>query len=574
MLKERSRTKTLKVDQLLLWALSIVIVGLWIPRWAGPLDLRWDGAVYYILGTSIAEGKGYRLLHEPGEIEAIQYPPLLPLMAAAPQMVLKTSDPVIVGRWLKLFFFGFHAAFVLAAYFMLKMFVPRWAAFLGALAVVLNVQVVFHSNLFFAEMPFGLVTVLFVLCNRRSSNRVHEVLAAVFAVTAFLLRAAGVALFAAWIAESVARKQFKRAAVRLLISAIPVLCWNAYIFQVERSPTYATPAYPYQRAPYLNYNVSYATNHALVDYTSPGSGKATALQLAKRFWHNILGIGVTLGESVSDSREYWRYRLQFRGQRFPILKLIPQRSYYVPLVLLEGLILGGLVILIRRGEVFIPVYILAAVALMCATPVPEQFRRYLIPVAPFLLTSLFTCVLSGSNWLRMSRSKLVRKCALIAPMLVLALIFDAEVNSLLGMYRYHLDSVRSETRQGKLVDYRLFYYDAASKSLDEGLDWLKRKAKADDVVATAMPHWAYLREGFKAVRPPLEANSERAQTLLDSVPVAYVVLDKSDEGHSNAYMLPLLQGSPRAWQLVYEDENGPVRIYERVQAGEGDKGKQ
>jgi hypothetical protein len=74
--KERSRTKTLKVDLLLLLALSIVIVCLWIPRWAGPLDLRWDGAVYYVLGTSIAEGKGYRLLHEPGEIEAIQYPPL------------------------------------------------------------------------------------------------------------------------------------------------------------------------------------------------------------------------------------------------------------------------------------------------------------------------------------------------------------------------------------------------------------------------------------------------------------------------------------------------------------------
>ena len=573
MLKERSRTKTLKVDQLLLLALSIVIVGLWIPRWAGPLDLRWDGAVYYILGTSIAEGKGYRLLHEPGEIEAIQYPPLLPLMAAAPQMVLKTSDPVIVGRWLKLFFFGFHAAFVLAAYFMLKLFVPRWAAFLGALAVLLNVQVVFHSNLFFAEMPFGLVTVLFVLCNRRSSNRVHEVLAAVFAVTAFFLRGAGVALFAAWIAESVARKQFKRAAVRLLISAIPILCWNAYVFQVERSPSYATPAYPYQRAPYLNYNVSYATNLSLADYTTPGSGRVTARQLAKRFWQNALGMEATLGAAVSESREFWAYQLTYDGN-FPLLRTVLPWLVPIPLILLGGLILGGMVVLIVRGEVFIPVYIMASVVLLCATPWPEQFRRYLIPVAPFLLTSLFICVLSGSNWLRMSRSKLVRKCALIAPMLVLALIFDAEVNSLLGMYRYHLDSVRSETRQGKLVDYRLFYYDAASKSLDEGLDWLKRKAKADDVVATAMPHWAYLREGFKAVRPPLEANSERAQTLLDSVPVAYVVLDKSDEGHSNAYMIPLLQGSPRAWQLVYEDENGPVRIYERVQAGEGDKGKQ
>ena len=317
---DRYRAKTAKVDQLFLLVLSMVIVGLWIPRWAGPLDLRWDGAVYYVLGTSIAEGKGYRLLHEPGEIEAIQYPPLLPLLAAAPQIVLGTSDPVIVGRSLKLFFFVFHTCFVLATYLMLKMFVPRWVAFLAALALLLNVQVVFHSNLFFAEIPFGLVTVLFVLCNRRSSNPVYEVLAAVLAVAAFLLRAAGVALFVAWVAESLTRKEFKKAGFRLLISAIPVLCWNAYVFQVENSPSYATPAYAYQRAPYLNYNVSYATNLALVDYKGPGSGKATALQLAKRVRQNILGIGATLGEAVSESRGFWEHQLTYHGELFPLLR--------------------------------------------------------------------------------------------------------------------------------------------------------------------------------------------------------------------------------------------------------------
>ena len=144
-----------KADFLFLVAVSVVIVGLWIPRWAGPLDLRWDGAVYYVLGTSIAEGKGYRLLNEPGEIEAIQYPPLLPLLAAVAQTVLGTSDPVIVGRWLKLFllFVSMHPS-AFATFFMLKMFVPRWLAFLGVLAFLLNVQVTFHSNLFFAEMPF------------------------------------------------------------------------------------------------------------------------------------------------------------------------------------------------------------------------------------------------------------------------------------------------------------------------------------------------------------------------------------------------------------------------------------
>jgi hypothetical protein len=41
--------------------------------------------------------------------------------------------------------------------------------------------------------------------------------------------------------------------------------------------------------------------------------------------------------------------------------------------------------------------------------------------------------------------------------------------------------------------------------------------------------------------------------LFGSVPVAYVFLDKSDEG-SVTPMLPLLQGNPGAWKLVYADE--------------------
>src|SRR5436309_13965020 len=87
---------------------------LWLPRLRGPLDLRYDAGVYYTLGTSIAEGKGYRLLNEPGAIQAIQYPPLLPLLGAAHERVLGTSDPAVVGPWLRrtfcVLFLGYIAA--------------------------------------------------------------------------------------------------------------------------------------------------------------------------------------------------------------------------------------------------------------------------------------------------------------------------------------------------------------------------------------------------------------------------------------------------------------------------------
>src|SRR5919107_730302 len=77
-------------EALMVVALLALLTLPWLPRLAGPIDLRWDGAVYYTLGTSLAEGKGYRLLNETGEIEGVQYPPLLPAVVAVHQLVLGT----------------------------------------------------------------------------------------------------------------------------------------------------------------------------------------------------------------------------------------------------------------------------------------------------------------------------------------------------------------------------------------------------------------------------------------------------------------------------------------------------
>ena len=70
----------------------------WLPRTRGPLDLRWDAAVYYTLGTSIYQHHSYRLLNEPGEIRATVYPPLVPLLVAGHEAALGTTDPVVVGH--------------------------------------------------------------------------------------------------------------------------------------------------------------------------------------------------------------------------------------------------------------------------------------------------------------------------------------------------------------------------------------------------------------------------------------------------------------------------------------------
>jgi hypothetical protein len=111
---------------------------------------------------------------------------------------------------------------------------------------------------------------------------------------------------------------------------------------------------------------------------------------------------------------------------------------------------------------------------------------------------------------------------------------------------------------------RLLTYEPHWHALDFAFEWIRRNTEANAVVATSVPHLAYLRTGHKAVLPPLEPDPERANHLLDLVPVSYLVLD--DLGRppiSEHYAAPVMAHRPENWRLVYETDGG-TKVYERV----------
>src|SRR5689334_411053 len=118
--ESRFQTNEKWPDLFCLGVILLVWLAVSVPRLGGPIDLRWDASAYYVLGTSLAEGKGYRLLNEPGEIEAVQYPPLLPLVVAAHQRVMATNDYVKVGSALRFFYFVLSGAYLLIIYLLAR----------------------------------------------------------------------------------------------------------------------------------------------------------------------------------------------------------------------------------------------------------------------------------------------------------------------------------------------------------------------------------------------------------------------------------------------------------------------
>lgn len=544
------------------WVIVFLIglsTALWAPRLSGPIDLRYDAGVYYILGTSLAEGKGYRLLSEPGEIRAIQYPPLLPALVAVEQMLLGTSDPAVVGHWLRLTYFGLFTAYLLAAYGMARHFVaPVYAGYVGVVAG-LDLDNLFLSDLLFADIPYGLAAYLFVILNRRQTARASTA-AGLVGIAAYLLRTAGVALLAAWVGESLWHKRWRQAAWRGAVAVVPVLAWQGYIRQIESSPEYQRPAYAYQRAPYQFYNVSYASNIHLIDGFSPETGDGSAKALIARALHNLRLMPASLGEAIAGKQGGWNpigtwlHDKAGLGEGMPFYEITKWIVTALGCVVLLGLGRWAL-----RGEWFFPLFVGGSVALICLTPWPGQYTRYLAPINAFLTVPALLMLLGFKDWARSRLPADWKGLGLIPLTLFVFLTLETEVAGI----EYAFLERHHNTK-------RLFFYDHTWTEYDRALDWLGRRAQTGEVIATWTPHWAYLWTGRLAVMPPMVPNSDEAQRLLDSVPATYLIvdefifmkdLDENTVGGKYSDLLPVRNAEQ--WEPVYCPEASATLVYKR-----------
>lgn len=549
---------------LLLW------VTVWLPRLEGPIDFRWDASTYYVLGTSLAEGKGYRLLNEPGQIQAVQYPPLVPLIVAGTQRAMGTSDYFEVGSRLRLLYFVLSGVYLLAAYALAcAVLAPPYALLVVAVTSLSFSSFLYPSDSLYTEIPFALVSLLFLLCHRRSGQPAYAIVSGILAVIAYLIRTAGIALLAAWVGESLLRKRFREAAVRAAVSALPVLLWQGYIARVADSPAYHQTAYPYQRAPYYYSNVTYGENSRLVDPFRPELGRTAPKDVAGRVFRNLLTIPGALGESAwmdSSSGPYLLDKLH-RELGLPLphdWRNLSKRAVSWCLIALGGVALVGALLLARPGERFLPFYFAISIAMIVFTPWQSQFWRYLAPLTPLTLIFFVYALQRAGYWLARREAALGSLAGSFVITVPLTGMLLAQVVIAAGFFRTLLP-VSYYDAAGREHALRLLTYEPVWHDLDPALEWVRRNAAPDAIVATTVPHLAYLRTGRQTVLPPMEPDPSVASRLLDSVPVSYLVLDALGRpGISERYASPVVAHFPNDWELTYVTPGDGASVYARV----------
>src|SRR3954463_7064190 len=117
-------------------------------------------------------------------------------------------------------------ACVCGSFFLASLFLPRFYAFWLAAFCMIGYDMYYMATLCFAELPFGLATVLFAWSYLRKDGESRtRYLTPVFAIAGYLLRTMGIALLAAWVGDAILRRRFRVAAIRVLIALAPLVGW-------------------------------------------------------------------------------------------------------------------------------------------------------------------------------------------------------------------------------------------------------------------------------------------------------------------------------------------------------------
>jgi len=553
-------------------AITLLVLSLWIVRLNGPIDLRYDAGVYYTLGTSLARGEGYRIISEPGAPAGVQYPPGLPAFVAVHELLLRSADPTVVAPWLRRSYAVMFLLFALASLALARSHVPPGFALLAVVLCLLQVNTPMLSDMLFSELPFSLVSVGLALAleteRLKSHPRAREIAGFVLASAGFLLRTAGIALLVAWVVEALARKQFRLAAIRVVLAALPFALWQAHVMHVRASDEYRHPAYEYQRAPYQFYNVTYGENLALADPFAPERGRADAAVIFARAKANLSKLPLALGEVVSESTAFWISGVDALVSQIGINARWAEVTVLAPLVVLAALMIYGMATLARRRAWLMVVFSVTSIGLACATPWPEQLPRYLAPLGPFLAIATVVGMVRTIDALRGTNGRWNRHAGRILLGILIGLTLTEQAFATASCFRYRYRSPVIGGGKRTWSSPHFFYYDNAWADLNRAADWIAKNSPPDGIVATNSPHLVYLRTGRRAVFPPMEPDAARARQLLEDVPVSFVIVDDLDFlDIARRYALPAVSGEAANWRLVRKYNK--TKIYQHGLAADG-----
>lgn len=469
-----------------------------------------DNANYYILGSALAEGKGYSDLHLKDAPAHNHYPPGYPAMIAAIKVL--GGDVQAVKRVNQLFL---AACLLLVFVLTRKMVRSLHLALVVSLLCLFNYHLLKFSTIMMSEISFLLISLLTLFWLLRQSwdkvwykDRGFWVLLLLLSAGVYL-RAAGIALVGATVLWFFFNQKKRIHALALFVGfLLTMLPWQLRSFALGGS--------------------SYFKQLLLINPYAPEEGGLGFTSLIER-------IGVNAGRYLSVEIPSGLFSF-FRVEEY---SEPASTTAWIVGVILVVTIIWGLFRLQQQYRSLITWYLLTSFGVLLCWPSVWQGVRFMLPLVPLLLL-LFVY---GIHQLLIQLILLVKKpvkTGYLDPVLLGVVLL------LLWPYSHSLDGLFKQSRTPYSQEFQ-HYYKVAK--------WAEENLPDSALICTRKGELFYLEAKRPTIRYQFTKDFNEQLAFLESSGVDYVVAAYLGFSSTNDYLLPLIQNAPQKFEILYSVED-------------------
>jgi hypothetical protein len=403
--------------------MGVVILAIYGLRLDDVAGLYVDDAYYVVLAQALAQGQGYALISSATTPILPAFPPGFPLLLA-PVVAVTPAFPGNIAALKAVSILAMFAVAALTYRFLVdhREFDRARAGAIATLTALLPGFVFLATSTLMAECVFTLALVASVLAIERAADSPRSagrlIVAAVLCTASWLVRSAGIAAVIAGVVMLLWRRGWRASAGFLAICLVCYAPWYAY--SLAHQPTAA------ERAAHGG-SIVYGYRELLSMRVGgdAASGAAGVAELARRVGKNIANVfGRDIGAVIFPAAyrgpdESGQEVFQLSGESG---LLSGSMGLGAPVVItssaLSLFVVFGWIAMIRRR--LTAAETVSAVTIGIVILVPSRTFRYVLPIAPFLVTYF----LAGIEWVmvRLSGGGAARSAVRIATMCLFVML--------------------------------------------------------------------------------------------------------------------------------------------------------
>lgn len=465
-----------------------------------------DDSIYVVLGKSLAEGNGYRIISSPENYVNAEYPPLFPLFIS---LIFLLGGNIFV---IKLLIGVLGVLGIYFIYLFLKLFLKEKQAFIITILTGIAPLFVFYTHQILSEVPYFLFSILalyfFVKSMDNKFSKKYLFLCSLFILLAYFTRTIGFILIIAIglyiIFERLNKSTIRKFIFIILIIAIPILLWSVRILDNEGQI--------YEQYSYKDIFL----RNALYDVDS---GNLNLNGIIGRILYNGEKHITQFSKTVFD-------QINWISLFYPGLRIL---EFSIILIIFLIIFIGFIFSLIKNRTI-IEYYFFTYMFFILLIPDPSS--RFLFPIIPFIINYFFKGIEIISN-------KLDKK--IIINLFIILVVICSVLSLSKDLYTEHKE------------DYYLENWGENVAGFVEMALWAKDNISKEDNVIVYNPYMFYLISGIKGNIPLLSYNKEEVLNQIYQKNAEYIIIDK---GVGKRYLGTVI--SEDRFELVYEKDGNYI----------------